>query len=113
VLDGYPSIVLLDQSGHELPFTYNHNGDQMITADPPQEVRLKVGGAAYFAFNKYRCDVHPLAFAASMRVTLPGGTTARTVHLPRHLIEFCTERPSRIVTVSPIEARLDDAAAQP
>jgi hypothetical protein len=114
VLDGYPLILLLDRSGHELAFTYSHSGDQMITARPPKAVRVKVGGVAYFAFNKYRCDVRALAVAAAVRVKLPGGAGTRTVHLPHHpIIDFCHESPSRIVTVSPIEPRLADAAARP
>ncbi|HUY70910.1 MAG TPA: hypothetical protein VMV08_01610 [Gaiellaceae bacterium] len=84
----------------------------MITADRPGEVRVPAGGAAYFAFNKYRCDIRATAVAAALRVALPGSVVFRSVRLPHYpIIDLCNERPSRIVTVSPIEPKLGDAAA--
>ena len=112
VLRGYPTIILLDRAGDSLPFTYSHRGDQMITANRPSEIRIREGRAAYFAFNKYRCDIHATAVAATLRVALPGSDVFRSVRLPHYpIIDLCNERPSRIVTVSPIEPKLGGAAA--
>ena len=113
VLDGYPTLALLTTHGRELPFLYSHRGDQMITAARPTEVRLAADGTAYFAFNKYRCDLHELAIAHSLTVALPGRSARRIVALrSRPTIDYCGRAgPSALVAVSPFVRRLRDAGS--
>jgi len=109
-LEGYPTIVLTDGLGGTLAFTYRHGGDQMITSRPPGLVTVPSHGTAYFAINKYRCDVRASAVARVVHVTLPGSSghlSLRLGHYP--IIDFCREAPSRIVSVSPIVAKLASA----
>jgi hypothetical protein len=111
VLDGYPKLVLLDSLRRPLPFAYTHRGDQMITAAAPRAVRVARGGSAYFVFNKYRCDVASLATARFLRVLLPGShrwLELRLNHYP--IIDYCRERPSLRIAVSPVVASLAAAA---
>lgn len=105
-LKGYPAIQLLDPRGHALAFSYSHKGDQMIPAASPKRVELTKDKPAYFEFNKYRCDIRSLDGAVSIRVTLPGSSTATTVVFPKgsRSIDYCHEAPSLTVDVSPIRA---------
>lgn len=112
-LRGYPTIVLLDSRGRTLGFSYSHRGDQMITRDRPRTVEIRAGGHAAFAFNKYRCDLHATAVARLARIRLPGAhawVQVRLAHYP--IIDFCRERASLTIAVSPVVARLADAAAR-
>jgi hypothetical protein len=107
---GYPTIVLLDAGGRSLRFTYHDGGDQMISPQPPRRVTVAPGGKAYFAFNKYRCDIRATAVARFVLVSLPGSSSRLRLGLQRYpIIDFCSERPSRIVSVSPIVSRLGSA----
>ena len=111
-LKGYPTIALLDGHGRTLSFSYSHHGDQMITSGKPVEVRVPSGGSALFVFNKYRCDVHVLAIARTLRVALPGSEAVRSMRMRHYpIIDYCNQAASRIVAVSPIERRLQDALA--
>jgi hypothetical protein len=103
-LKGYPTIQLIDPRGHALGFTYSHKGDQMIPAASPKRVELTKNKPAYFELNKYRCDIQATDGAASIRVTLPGSTTATKVGFPKgtRSIDYCHEAPSLTVDVSPI-----------
>ena len=107
-VEGYPTIVLLDAAGRTLAFSYHHGGDQMITSKPPRRVAVAGRGRAYFAFNKYRCDIRASAVARVVLVSLPGSSGRVRLRLQRYpIIDFCRgEPPSRIISVSPIVARL-------
>jgi Protein of unknown function (DUF4232) len=111
---GYPKIVLLDGRGGRLAFTYSHDGDQMITKHRPKAVRISAGGSAYFAFNKYRCDIRASAIARVTRVLLPGSHRWLQIRLHRYpIIDYCpAELPSRTIAVSPIVKTLREAAAR-
>jgi hypothetical protein len=113
-VDGYPTIVLLDAAGRMLAFRYHDGGDQMITSNPPRRVSVPRHGKAYFALNKYRCDIRATAVARSVRVTLPGSNGRLSLDLRRSpIIDFCSEPPSRLVSVSPIVAKLASAFLGP
>ena len=111
---GYPRIALRDNSGRRLAFSYSHRGDQMITKTAPMPIGIAGGGRAYFAFNKYRCDIRARATARVLRVLLPGSRRwlqIRMHHYP--IIDYCpAEPPSTAVTVSPIVKTLREAAAR-
>ena len=108
-LEGYPTIALLDRHGRKLSFTYSHHGDQEITSKKPAEVRVPAGGSAFFAFNKYRCDVRALNVARTLRVALPDSDVVRSVRMRQYpIIDYCKFAPSLTVAVSPIERRLRD-----
>jgi hypothetical protein len=113
--DGYPRVVLLDRGGRVLHFTFHRGGDQMITARLPRPVVVKPGGRVYFAINKYRCDVRSKALATAIKVQLPGSPTWLRLALPAYpLLDFCgSAAPSGLVTISPVVAALQDAAARP
>jgi hypothetical protein len=109
-LEGYPTVVLTDGAGRTLPFRYHRGGDQMITFKPPGLVTLPSQGTAYFAINKYRCDIRASAVARVVHVTLPGASGRVSLRLHRYpIIDFCNEAPSRIVSVSPIVTKLASA----
>ncbi len=111
VLDGYPTIALLDAAGRRIPFVYAHGGDQMITAAQPARVAVQVGGRAVFAFNKNASLCRTDRRAHTLRITLPDSGTSRSVRLPQYpILDYCPgSDPGRSITVSPIEARLPDA----
>jgi len=112
-LRGYPTIVLLDAGGRTLAFSYSHRGDQMITRDAPRSVRVGAGGRAFFAFDKYRCDLRATAVARFALVRLPGVHASERLRLARYpIIDFCAQRASLTIAVSPIVARIVDAAAR-
>ena len=82
----------------------------MITSKKPAEVRVPSKGSATFLFNKYRCDIHQLDVARTLRVALPGSDAVRSLRMRQYpLIEYCREAGSLIVAVSPIERRLEKA----
>jgi hypothetical protein len=110
VLAGYPTLALLDGSGNELPFSYRHQGDQMITAAGPGLVRLAPRSSAFFAFNKNVCVGLTSRYAQTLRVMLPAGRSSRSVELGPRAVDYCGRHdPGHVVTVSPIEARFFDA----
>jgi hypothetical protein len=57
ILNGYPGIEILNKHRRPLPFSYHDGGDQMLTNTAPKRVGLAAAGFAYFAINKYRCDL--------------------------------------------------------
>ena len=82
-LRGYPTIALLGAGGRTLPFSYGHRGDQMIPA-------TRRGPCA----------------------SVPADASER-VRLARYpIVDFCAERASLTIAVSPVVARLEDAAAR-
>jgi hypothetical protein len=109
-LRGYPRIVLLAGNRRVLPFAYTRNGDQMITKHRPNTVRVLPGRSAFFAINKYRCDIHAVAGATIVRVLLPGAKHWLQHGLnPRRSLDYCpAELPSRTIAVSPIVGRYLD-----
>jgi hypothetical protein len=112
-LDGYPRVQLLDAQGRLLRFRYHRGGDQMIAADPPHRVVLPPAGRAFFAVNKYRCDLRATATARTILVRLPGAAAWLRLRLrsyPR--LDYCSERPSLTVTVSPVRVTLAAVAAR-
>jgi hypothetical protein len=115
VLDGYPTVALLDAHGNRLPFRVSHSGDQMVTSRPPVAVRVLPRRSAFFVLNKYRCDLGNLKVAKKLRVALPDvRTPARlTVAIPMYpVIGYCGGNdPGSVVTVSPIEPTLGAALA--
>ena len=113
-LAGYPKITLLTAGGNTLGFRYRHRGDLVVAARPPHAVRVADGGSAYFLLNKYRCDAHDAGLARRLLVTLPGVRGSVALRLPRYpMLDYCTARgPSATVAVSPLVARLADAAAK-
>jgi Domain of unknown function (DUF4232) len=115
VVNGYPTVALLDAHGKRLPFRVSHSGDQMVTSRPPVAVRLLPRRSAFFVLNKYRCDLGNLKVAKKLRVALPDvRTPARlTVAIPMYpVIGYCGGNdPGSVVTVSPIEPSLEAALA--
>ena len=109
-LAGYPTLALLDRSGRELPFSYRHDGDQMVTAARPSVVRLAPRSSAFFAFNKNVCVALTHRYAETLRVLLLAGQQSRRVKLGPRAVDYCGRAdPGHVVTVSPIEARFLDA----
>jgi hypothetical protein len=101
-LRGYPSVSLLNASGHVIPFVYRDGGDQMLTAAKPRLVGLPEGGFAYFAINKYRCDVGDKDSAQTIRVVPPGDNSS--LALPHPALGYCGPGdPGSVVDISPVE----------
>lgn len=112
VFKGYPRVELRDERGRVLRFRYHDGGDQMITGRPPQRVTAGPGRRVFFALNKYRCDLRATAIARSVRVLLPGQSTWLRLRLPAYpLLDYCREKPSLIVSVSPVTTTLAATAA--
>jgi hypothetical protein len=104
-LAGYPTLALLDRSGRELPFSYRHDGDQMVTAARPNVVRLAPRSSAFFAFNKNVCVGFTHRYGETLRVIVPAGQRSRRVELGSRAVDYCGRAdPGHVVTVSPIEA---------
>jgi hypothetical protein len=103
-LDGYPIVTFRDSEGAIIPFTFRH-GDQEVTAQPPQNVVIPPGHAAYMLVNKYRCDTKDVSTSSVLNVVLPELT--HIYALPSNY-PFCgTGDPGSIVAVSPIEPNLN------
>jgi hypothetical protein len=114
VLDGYPTVVLVDRHGRQLAFRYSHHGDQVVTSHPPRLVHVAGHGSAFFLFNKYRCDIRAQSAAQWVRVKLPGVSGWLVMQLRNRTIDFCpAEPPSQTVAVSPLVAKLIQASWQP
>jgi hypothetical protein len=113
-LDGYPTVTLTDAAGRVLPFAYGHRGDQMVTAAPPEPVRVPVGGSASFMLNKNACVSYTHRLATEIRVRLPGGRSSLSLRLPHYpLIDYCPAGdPGYGITLSPIEPTLTEAACR-
>jgi hypothetical protein len=113
-VEGYPSVTLLDAAGRVLPFAYGHRGDQMITARPPNLVRLARGGSAYFELNKNACVSFTRRVATQIRIALPGTYRALSLRLPHYpLIDYCPAGdPGDGITLSPVERTLTAAACR-
>jgi hypothetical protein len=112
--DGYPRVQLLDSHHRLLRFRYSHAGDQMITRTRPRRVVVRAGGRVFFALNKYRCDIEATAIARFIGVRLPGQASWLSVRLPAYpLLDYCLEKPSLVVTVSPLVRSLGAASATP
>lgn len=109
-LKGYPTIVLADNAGNQIPFVYRDGGDQMVTSEPPILVTLAPGKAAYMMFNKYRCDLGDKARATSVTVTVPGETTALSLSMGVYSnLPYCGPGdPGSVVEISPIEPTVKD-----
>jgi uncharacterized protein DUF4232 len=106
VLNGYPSVALLDRSGRLIPFRYAHNGDEMITGARPKPITLRTGNSAYFALNKTGCQVRPTRIARTLRVALPGSRRTRTIRLQHYpILNYCGPGFFSRVAVSPFERR--------
>jgi uncharacterized protein DUF4232 len=106
VLHGYPSIVLDDQHGRRLPFTYSHNGDEMITGAFPKPVWMHRGTSAYLGLNKTGCQIHTTRAARTLQIALPGNPTTKTIRLRRYpILNYCGRRSYSRVAVSPFERR--------
>jgi hypothetical protein len=104
-LHGYPAVALVDRTG-ALPFAISHRGDQMITARRPARFTVAPRGTAFFALNKYRCDLGDRRRARAVRLELGAGHVTATV--PRFPdISFCGRGdPGSTVAVSPFEPTL-------
>jgi hypothetical protein len=70
VLTGYPGLRFLDRNGAAIPFVVRGSGDQMVTAARPRAVRMRHGGTAFFAINRYRCDRGDVTTVAAVAVTI-------------------------------------------
>jgi len=111
-LDGYPKVRLLDGARRVLPFSYRDHGDQMLTSARPRRVQLPPGGHAFFAVNKYRCDLGDKGTAATIEVTPPGDSTSVSVTLARgsgaETLSYCGAGDSgSLIDLSPIVATPD------
>ena len=114
VLDGYPTIVLLNRHGQRLAFSYSHRGDQVVTSRSPRAVHVDAHASAFFMFNKYRCDIRAQSAARWLRVKLPGVSGSLVMPLRNQIIDFCpAEPPSRTIAVSPLVGKLIQASWQP
>ena len=111
-MDGYPTVSLVDKSGHLIRFTYSHHGDQMVTALRPHRVVLKPGARAYFVLNKTGCDAPASASATRVRVSLARFARSRTLRIPHYFpqLDYCGPGLFARITVSPIVASLGDAS---
>jgi len=113
VLDGYPTVVLLNSQGQPIAFDYGHH-DQVVTTHPPHVVHVDGNGSAFFLLNKYRCDIRSQSAARWLRVTLPGVSGSLVMQLRNQIIDFCpAEPPSRTVAVSPLVGKIGQASWQP
>jgi hypothetical protein len=104
-LKGYPAIELLDRNNQRLTFDYRHGGDIMLRDVPPRRVTIRPDMDAYFAINKYRCDLAGEVAVSRMRVRLPGLRIRLGLDLPRHsgFAGYCGPNdPGSIVDISPI-----------
>jgi Protein of unknown function (DUF4232) len=114
VFDGYPLVRLLDPHRRLLRFRYSHAGDQMITSRPPHRLVVQRRGRVFFALNKYRCDIRATAGARFIRVQLPGQSAWLQLRLSLYpSLDYCAEKPSLIVTVSPLVESLAKATGTP
>jgi hypothetical protein len=108
VLDGYPSITLLDRRGRLLRFSYRHNGDQMITGALPKPVPMRRGTSAYFGLNKTGCQVYTTRNARTLRIALPDSGRTKTLRLQHYpILNYCGQGFFAHVAVSPFEPRRD------
>jgi Protein of unknown function (DUF4232) len=113
-LDGYPTVTFLDARGRGLDFRYSHRGDEVVTSHSPRTVRVGGHGSAFFLLNKYRCDLHAVGVASRLRVGLPGVRGRLVVPLTYPTMDYCpADAPSRTIAVSPIVAKLRQAASSP
>jgi hypothetical protein len=104
-LKGYPVIELLDRSNQRLAFVYRNGGDMMLTDVAPRLVTIRPGMGAYFAINKYRCDLAGEMPVSRMRVRLPGLSSRLVLDLPQGTAfsGYCGPRdPGSIVDISPV-----------
>lgn len=101
---GYPRVALIDNRGRALPFRYVNGGGMMLTDSRPQTVQLGPGGSAYFAVNKYRCDLGDGARAVRIRIGVPTRRSFLGLELPNYRsLHFCGRRdPGSAVHVSPL-----------
>jgi hypothetical protein len=113
VLNGYPSVTLVDSKGRSLPFAYRFQGDEMITSNRPRAVRVAEHGSAAFALNQVACQTFTTRAAREVRFTLPGADGRLSVRLPREpFFVYCgIPDPGHEVDVSPIESSLAAAFA--
>ena len=113
-MTGYPTIVLLSAKRQTLDFRYSHRGDLVVAAHPPRAVYIGRHGSAYFLLNKYRCDVRATGVARWLHVTLPGVRGQLVLRLPHYpILDYCpVAGPSTTIAVSPVVARLAQAAAR-
>jgi len=100
VVDGYPTVSLVDATGKRLGFTYSRSGDQMTTAATPGPVYLLPGSDAWVRVNKYRCDIASPDASSTMFLSPPG--VVGTLSVPA-LFGYCDQMASLIVTISPFE----------
>jgi hypothetical protein len=114
-VNGYPRVVLRTAEGRTLGFVYRDGGDQMLTHRAPRWVAVRKGGSAFFAINKYRCDVHATAVARFARAELPGSKAVLSVRLPHYpILDYCPAQPAGTgVDVSPIVPSLRELSAHP
>jgi hypothetical protein len=104
-LKGYPAIELLDRDYQRLAFDYRHGGDIMLRDVRPRMVTIRPDTDAYFAINKYRCDLAGEVAVSRMRVRLPGLRIRLGLDLPRHtgFAGYCGPNdPGSIVDISPV-----------
>ena len=114
VLDGYPSVVLLNAHRQRLAFSYSHRGDQVVTSRAPRVIHVDGHGSAFFLLNKYRCDIRSQSAARWLRVKLPGVSGSLVMQLRNQNIDFCpADPPSRTIAVSPLVGKLIQASRQP
>jgi hypothetical protein len=102
-VEGVPKVELLDGRGHELHFSYSHAGDQMIAPARPRPVKLAPGQPGLVELNKYRCDIHDVAVAREVRLTLAHVSTLTLRLGPEPVLDWCPdEKPSLTVDVSAV-----------
>jgi len=100
VVDGYPTVSLVDATGKRLGFIYSRSGDQMTTDAAPGPVYLLPGSAAWLRVNRYRCDIAIQDESSTMLLSPPGAVG--TLSVPASF-SYCDEAASLIVTISPFE----------
>ena len=113
-LFGYPGVALLDDSGQEIPFTYAHSGDQVVTSRSPRQVELQPSEAAYITINKYRCDVGDREKVHTVELLVPGAASPIQLALSPTAMTFAycgPGDPGSVVSVSPIAATMREALA--
>jgi hypothetical protein len=98
VLDGYPTIAILDAEGHVLSFSFSHSGDDATVGGAPPAIYLLPEGTAWVRMNQYRCGGAAQATPRTAVLALP--STGGAFPAP---VSFTYCGAGQKLTVSPFE----------
>jgi hypothetical protein len=77
-LEGYPSLLFFASNGRQARYVTRRSGGPMLTDARPRRVRLSLGGVAFFAISRYRCDLGDVFEVPKLAVRI-GGKVVRGV----------------------------------